>query len=166
MGKTVKPVWERIDPSSLTPNPALSESVPMSEQSSADEWMRGCQCPMSAVTDETCPPLPPTPHSPLRGRQAHRPKPRLSCTLHTMSKYKIQILIRRTHRPKPRLRGTVQHRGTQIYNNIAKGTTDPRVEFILPKSYCKFKHESWSNFIFRIFTQHQLEISTKHQHLH
>ena len=26
--------------------------------------------------------------------------------------------------------------------NIAKGTTDPRVEFILPKSYCKFKHKS------------------------
>ena len=25
--------------------------------------------------------------------------------------------------------------------NIAKGTTDPRVEFILPKSYCKFKHK-------------------------
>ena len=38
--------------------------------------------------------------------------------------------------------------------NIAKGTTDPRVEFILPKSYCKFKHKSWSNFIFRILTQH------------
>ena len=28
------------------------------------------------------------------------------------------------------------------YHNIAKGTTDPRVEFILPKSYCKFKHKS------------------------
>ena len=26
--------------------------------------------------------------------------------------------------------------------NIAKGPTDPRVEFILPKSYCKFKHKS------------------------
>ena len=26
--------------------------------------------------------------------------------------------------------------------NIAKGTTDPRVEFILPKSYRKFKHKS------------------------
>ena len=26
--------------------------------------------------------------------------------------------------------------------NIAKGTTDPRVEFILPKSDCKFKHKS------------------------
>ena len=38
--------------------------------------------------------------------------------------------------------------------NIAKGTTDPRVEFILPKSYCKFKHKSWSNFIFRISTKH------------
>ena len=34
--------------------------------------------------------------------------------------------------------------------NIAKGTTDPRVEFFLPK----FKHKSWSNFIFRISTQH------------
>ena len=55
-------VWERTDPPFLTPNPALSESVPSTEQSSADEWMRGCQCPMSAVTDETCPPLPPTPH--------------------------------------------------------------------------------------------------------
>ena len=54
--------WERTDPPFLTPNPALSESVPRTEQSSADEWMRGCQCPMSAVTDETCPPLPPTPH--------------------------------------------------------------------------------------------------------
>ena len=32
--------------------------------------------------------------------------------------------------------------------NIAKGTTDPRVEFILPKSYRKFKRKSWSNFIF------------------
>ena len=50
--------------------------------------------------------------------------------------------------------------------NIAKGTTDPRVEFILPKSVCKFKHKSRSNFIFRILTQHQLEISAKHQHLH
>ena len=50
--------------------------------------------------------------------------------------------------------------------NIAKGTTDPRVEFILPKLYRKFKHKSWSKFIFRILTQHQLEISTKHQHLH
>ena len=54
----------------------------------------------------------------------------------------------------------------RIIVNIAKGTTDPRVEFILPKSYCKFKHKSWSNFIFRILTRHQLEISTKHQHLH
>ena len=50
--------------------------------------------------------------------------------------------------------------------NIAKGTTHPRVQFILPKSYRKFKHKSWSNFIFRILTKHQLEISTKHQHLH
>ena len=50
--------------------------------------------------------------------------------------------------------------------NIAKGTTDPRVEFILPKSYRKFKRKSWSNFIFRILTKHQLEISTKHQHFH
>ena len=29
-----------------------------------------------------------------------------------------------------------------LKRNIAKGTTDPRVEFILPKSYCKFKHKS------------------------
>ena len=52
----------KTEPSSLTPNSAVSKSVPSTEQSSADEWMRGCQCPMSAVTDETCPPLPPTPH--------------------------------------------------------------------------------------------------------
>ena len=50
--------------------------------------------------------------------------------------------------------------------NIAKGTTDPRVEFIFPKSYRKFKLKSWSNFIFRILTKHQLEIPTKHQHFH
>ena len=31
---------------------------------------------------------------------------------------------------------------TVVVINIAKGTTDPRVEFILPKSYCKFKHKS------------------------
>ena len=37
--------------------------------------------------------------------------------------------------------------------NIAKGTTHPRVEFSLPK----FKHKSWSNFIFRISTKHQLQ---------
>ena len=46
--------------------------------------------------------------------------------------------------------------------NIAKGTTDPGIEFILPiqsnflGSYHKFKHKSWSNFIFRISTKHQL----------
>ena len=33
-------------------------------------------------------------------------------------------------------------------------------------SYHKFKHKSWSHFIFRISTKHQLKISTKHQHLH
>ena len=44
--------------------------------------------------------------------------------------------------------------------NIAKGTTDPRVEFSLPKwlffwrLYHKLKHQSWSNFIFRISTKH------------
>ena len=44
-----------------------------------------------------------------------------------------------------------------VYNlNIAKGTTDPRVEFSLTTSYHKFKHKSWSNFIFRISTKHQL----------
>ena len=32
--------------------------------------------------------------------------------------------------------------------------------------YHKFKHKSWSHFIFRISTKHQLKISTKHQHLH
>ena len=53
-----------------------------------------------------------------------------------------------------------------ISPNIAKGTTDPRVEFIFPKSYRKFKRKSWSNFIFRFLTKHQLEISTKHQHFH
>ena len=57
------------------------------------------------------------------------------------------------------------YRPSFIYHckNIAKGTTDPRVEFILPKSYCKFKHKYWSNFIFRNLTQHQqnLSISTK-----
>ena len=35
------------------------------------------------------------------------------------------------------LKAIIDHR-----KNIAKGTTDPRVEFILPKSYCKFKHKS------------------------
>ena len=34
------------------------------------------------------------------------------------------------------------------------------------RSYQKFKHKSWSHFIFRISTKHQLKISTKHQHLH
>ena len=34
------------------------------------------------------------------------------------------------------------------------------------KSYQKFKHKSWSHFIFRISTKHQQKISTKHQHLH
>ena len=46
------------------------------------------------------------------------------------------------------------------FENIAKGTTDPRVEFILPKLnylriYHKFKHKSWSHFIFKISTKHQ-----------
>ena len=31
---------------------------------------------------------------------------------------------------------------TIVLRNIAKGTTDPRVEFILPKSYHKFKRKS------------------------
>ena len=34
------------------------------------------------------------------------------------------------------------------------------------KSYQKFKHKSWSHFIFRISTMHQQKISTKHQHLY
>ena len=34
------------------------------------------------------------------------------------------------------------------------------------RAYYKFKHKSWSHFIFRISTKHQLKISTKHQHLH
>ena len=33
------------------------------------------------------------------------------------------------------------------------------------RSYHKFKHESWSHFIFRISTKHQLNLSTKHQNL-
>ena len=37
---------------------------------------------------------------------------------------------------------TFQEKYTIYDLNIAKGTTDPRVEFILPKSYCKFKHKS------------------------
>ena len=37
--------------------------------------------------------------------------------------------------------------------NIAKDTTDPRVEFCLPK----FLQKSWSNLIFRISTKHQLQ---------
>ena len=36
----------------------------------------------------------------------------------------------------------------------------------LLRSYHKFKHKSWSHFIFRISTKHQLKILTKHQHLH
>ena len=44
--------------------------------------------------------------------------------------------------------------------NIAKGTTDPRVEFIFPKqpigSYHKFKPKYWSNFIFKISAKIQL----------
>ena len=58
----------------------------------------------------------------------------------------------------------------RVNQNIAKGTTDPRIEFILTKwllkSYHEFKHLSWSHFIIRISTKHQLKISTKHQHLH
>ena len=34
------------------------------------------------------------------------------------------------------------------------------------RSYQKFKHKSWSHFIFLISTKHQQKISTKHQHLH
>ena len=34
------------------------------------------------------------------------------------------------------------------------------------RSYNKLKHKSWSHFIFRISTNYQLKISTKHQHLH
>ena len=52
--------------------------------------------------------------------------------------------------------------------NIAKGTTDPRVEFILPKSYRKFKRKSWSNFIFSILTfltKHQLQLQNLDQPL-
>ena len=40
--------------------------------------------------------------------------------------------------------------------NIAKGTTDPRVELCY-QSLNKFKHKSWSNFIFRISTKHSLQ---------
>ena len=41
------------------------------------------------------------------------------------------------------------------FENIAKGTTDPRVEFILPKLnylriYHKFKHKSWSHYWYDI----------------
>ena len=61
-------------------------------------------------------------------------------------------------------KGSKQNQKTFV--NIAKGTTDPRVEFILPKSYRKFKRKSCSTFIFRILTKHLLEISTKHQHFH
>ena len=35
---------------------------------------------------------------------------------------------------------------------------------IFLKSYHKFKHKSWSHFIFRISTKLQLKIPTKHQH--
>ena len=43
--------------------------------------------------------------------------------------------------------------------SIAKGTTDPRVEYQsnLFRSYQKFKHKSWSNMFFRISTKHQLQ---------
>ena len=34
------------------------------------------------------------------------------------------------------------------------------------KTHQRFKHKSWSHFIFRISTEHQQKISTKHQHLH
>ena len=33
------------------------------------------------------------------------------------------------------------------------------------KSYHKFKHKSWSNFIFRISTEHQFQNFSKQQHL-
>ena len=49
---------------------------------------------------------------------------------------------------------------TITYFNIAKGTTDPRVECSYQsnffRSYHKFLHKSRSNFIFRISTKHQL----------
>ena len=41
----------------------------------------------------------------------------------------------------------------EMKKNIAKGTTDLRDEFSLRK----FKHKSWSNFIFRISTKPQLQ---------
>ena len=69
---------------------------------------------------------------------------------------------------KTLLRGVTDRYGITIhilkaydnsYSNIAKGTTDPRVEFSYHsnffKSYHKFLHKSWSN-IFRISTKHQL----------
>ena len=43
---------------------------------------------------------------------------------------------------------------TASNENIAKGTTDPRVEVSLPK----FEHKSRPNFIFRISTKHQLQL--------
>ena len=38
--------------------------------------------------------------------------------------------------------GTTAAATGESIRNIAKGTTDPRVEFILPKSYHKFKRKS------------------------
>ena len=37
--------------------------------------------------------------------------------------------------------GKLKSRGIACNQNTARGTTDPRVEFILPKSDCKFKHK-------------------------
>ena len=41
--------------------------------------------------------------------------------------------------------------------NVAKSTTEPRVECLFLRSHHKFLHKSWSNFIFRISSKHQLQ---------
>ena len=60
--------------------------------------------------------------------------------------------------------------GRRKIENIAKGTTDPRVEFILPKklleAMSQVQTQIFIKFIFRISTKNQLKISTKLQHLH
>ena len=47
------------------------------------------------------------------------------------------------------------------FQNIAKGTTDRGLSSVyqsnLFRSFHKFSHKSWSNFIFRISTNHQLQ---------
>ena len=52
--------------------------------------------------------------------------------------------------------------------NMAKGTTDPRVECSNQSnffsSYYEVLHNSWSNFSFRILTKLNFKISSKHQH--